>query len=128
MTRYEKNGVLHALGTPMQHPDKDGVTINPNADWLIANGWAEVIPEVIEPTPTPEPTAAELRKVAYATEQIIGWEGEMVTVDYANTLFNAYLAEGNTEVATTLSGLIAVAKAEIRAQYVDQTQLKDEDS
>ncbi len=119
MKQYTKNGVLHTLGVPMQHPDKEGFKINPNADWLIANGWTEIIPEVVEPTPTPEPTAAELRKIAYATESVIEWEGEMVAVDYANTLFNAYLAEGNTEVATTLSGLIAVAKEEIRGEYND---------
>lgn len=119
MTQYEKDGVLHMLGEPMIHPDKEGFTINPNADWLIANGWVEVIPEVVEPTPTPEPTSAELRKQAYANDPIIEWEGDMITVDYANTLFNAYLAEGNTEVATTLSALIAVAKTTIRAQYTD---------
>ncbi len=82
--------------------------------------------EEVEPETTPEPTAAVLRKQAYASNSIIEWEGEMLTVDAANSLFNAYLAEGNTEVATTLSGLIAEAKAAIREMYPEGEEVSND--
>lgn len=76
------------------------------------------IPEVVPPTPTAE----ELRKNAYETEEIINWpEGTdtMITVDQANLLYLDYFAEGNQDVCTKLQTLIATAKNDIRNRYPD---------
>ena len=71
-----------------------------------------------DPAPT-QPTPAELREQAYETEPLIEWQGELLTVDAANDLWLKYSAEGS-EVADTLSTLIAAAKAHIRELYPDE--------
>ena len=77
-----------------------------------------------EPEPVPvepaEKTPAELREAAYQTEAVIEYGGEMITVDEANKLYLQYLAEGDTDKTTALTGLIAAAKAQIRAEYPDE--------
>ena len=72
-----------------------------------------IVPEPEQPTP------AELREQAYETEPLIEWQGELLTVDAANDLWLKYSAEGS-EVADTLSTLIAAAKAHIRELYPDE--------
>lgn len=74
---------------------------------------------VVEPTPEPELTPAELREQAYNTEAIIEWDGKYITVTEAATLWQYYAAEGS-EKATELTALIAAAKATIREQYPDE--------
>lgn len=64
----------------------------------------------------PGATPAKKREKAYNTETIISWNGEMITVTEAATLWQYYAAEGS-ENATTLQTLIADAKATIREKY-----------
>ena len=61
---------------------------------------------------------AELREQAYNTERVIEWDGAMLTVTEAATLWQYYAAEGS-EKAGELTALIASAKAKIRAEYPD---------
>ena len=70
------------------------------------------IPAPIEPTP------AKMREKAYNTQKLIEWDGGMLTVTDAATLWQYYAAEGS-EKADMLSALIAEAKAKIRRQYAD---------
>ncbi len=91
-----------------------GTIINPTEEQLIAAGY-----ELIEPTATehiPELTAAQRRKEAYATEPIVDWEGEMLTIDEVNALYGAYLAEGDADKSAAISKLIASAKSVIRGR------------
>lgn len=114
-----------------------------SSHWTLANcpeGWA-VIPDgmvcenypfgtvivedgvVVAWTPSaipadPEPTAAELREIAYNTEPCIEWEGNMITVTQAAQLWQYYAAENNAK-AEQLTVLIAAAKAEIRERIHD---------
>ena len=64
-------------------------------------------------------TPKELREHAYETEKIIRYEGDMLTVDEANSKWQEYQAEGNSK-ANELTTLIANAKATIREQYPDE--------
>lgn len=75
----------------------------------------EKVEKPIVPVVKPEPTADELRKKAYATEKIVDFENELITVDKANLRFLQLLAEGKeTDV---LRGLIVNAKTMIRNKY-----------
>lgn len=83
----------------------------------VANGvvtaWeAGVIPA------DPQPTAEELREIAYNTEEIIPWDDKMITVTHAALLWQYYAAEGSAR-AEELTTLIAAAKAEIRGRIHD---------
>ena len=71
-----------------------------------------VIPE------DPQPTAEELREIAYNTEKCIEWEGEMITVTEAAQLWQYYAAEGSAK-ADQLTALISAAKSEIRSRIHD---------
>jgi len=124
---------------------RSNVRITPPAGWcVVPEGmlplenfpYGEIETTVIDevtyltkwtPLPIPEviplmPTAEELRKNAYETEEIINWpEGTdtMITVDQANLLYLDYFAEGNQDVCTKLQVLIANAKNDIRNRYPD---------
>ena len=63
---------------------------------------------------------SKLREEAYNAQNIIKWNGEMLTVTQAANLWQYYSAEGNTEKASKLTELIAEAKASIRDQYPDE--------
>lgn len=65
-----------------------------------------------------QPTAEELREIAYNEEEIIEWEDKMITVTHAALLWQYYAAEGS-ERAAQLTALIAAAKAEIRERIHD---------
>lgn len=69
----------------------------------------------VNPTPTP----AEQRESAYNTDPVIEWDGEMLTVTQAATMWQYYAAEGS-EKATELQTLIATAKQTIREQFPDK--------
>lgn len=78
-------------------------------------------------TPAPvveEPSPAEQREAAYNTEDIIEWDGEMITVTQAAQLWQYYAAEGSDK-ATALTVLIAEAKQIIREKYPDAEVLSD---
>lgn len=79
------------------------------------------VPTVTKWTPgeIPAPvefSPAEKREAAYNTEKLIQWDGEMLTVTEAATLWSYYAAEGS-EKAAELTALIAEAKAKIREEY-----------
>lgn len=64
-------------------------------------------------------TSREKREQAYETRACVEYDGQTLTVDAANKLYLAYSAEGQMERAQELSTLIAVAKADIRAEWPD---------
>lgn len=64
-------------------------------------------------------TPKELREQEYETNKCITYDGETLTVDEANRLWQEYQAEGNAK-AEELTTLIAAAKASIREQYPDE--------
>lgn len=66
-----------------------------------------------------ELTSREKREQAYETRACVAYDGQTLTVDAANKLYLAYSAEGQMERAQALSTLIAVAKADIRAEWPD---------
>lgn len=65
-------------------------------------------------------TGAEKRENAYEVDAIIEWQGEQLTVDGANKLWQAYTAEGKVSTAQELTAKIAEAKAQIRKEYPDE--------
>lgn len=77
-----------------------------------------------EPEPEPELTPAQKRENAYNTDPIIEWDGQNITVTEAAQQWEYYAAEGSDK-ATTLTELIAAAKAKIREQYPDTTEASD---
>ena len=80
-------------------------------------GEIPVEPEIV-------PTPAEQREQAYNTERIIEWDGELLTVTEAATLWQYYAAEGS-EKAGDLTALIVAAKENIRAKYPDEITEKE---
>ena len=73
--------------------------------------------------PEPEPehkTPAQQREEAYNTQEIIEWDGKMLTVTQAAQQWSYYAAEGRTDKTDALTVLIAEAKASIREQYPDE--------
>lgn len=70
--------------------------------------------------PVVKPTASQMRENAYNTEQVIEWDGAMITVTEASQKWQYYAAEGNTVKIDELTALIAEAKASIREQYPDE--------
>lgn len=114
-----------AAGTVTRYRD-DGFEIGQDAvsDYLrqeaIPGGFR--LTNVPVPQPAPEPpelTNKEKREQAYETRACVEYDGQTLTVDAANKLYLAYSAEGQMERAQELSTLIAVAKAEIRAEFPD---------
>lgn len=79
-------------------------------------------PEPVESTPVEELTPKEQRELAYKTRQSIEWEGSTLTIDEANMLYLAYLAEENTTLVNELSALIKTAKDEIRLEFPDKEE------
>lgn len=65
-------------------------------------------------------TGAEKRENAYEVDAIIEWQGDQITVDDANKLWQAYTAEGKVSIAQELTAKIAEAKAQIREEYPDE--------
>jgi hypothetical protein len=59
------------------------------------------------------------REIAYKIHTSIEYEGKRITVDKANQLYIAYLAENNMDKAYELSNLIIIAKDQIRADFPD---------
>lgn len=73
------------------------------------------------PIPEPElPTPAQLREEAYNTQNIIPWDGDLLTVTQAAQLWQYYAAEGNAAKTDKLTALIAAAKKSIREQFPDK--------
>ena len=70
--------------------------------------------------PVVKPTASQMRENAYNTEQVVEWDGAMITVTEASQKWQYYAAEGNTVKIDELTALIAEAKASIREQYPDE--------
>jgi len=72
-------------------------------------------------------TPAEMRETAYSNYRCIEYGGELLTVDEANRLWEAYCAEGSDK-ATALTALIAEAKSTIRKIHPDEPiESEDED-
>ena len=67
----------------------------------------------------PELSPSEQREMTYNTDQIIAWDGDMLTVTEAAQKWSYYAAEGDAAKMDALTALIAAAKAEIRAKYPD---------
>lgn len=67
-------------------------------------------------------TSVEKRENAYETEAIIEWQGDNITVDDGNKLWQAYTAEGKVATAQELTEKIAEAKAHIREIYPNKEQ------
>lgn len=66
-------------------------------------------------------TGVEKRKRAYKTEKLVEWDGDMLTVDAANKIWQQYAAEDSAKAAE-LTTLIAAAKADIRERYPDSNE------
>lgn len=64
-------------------------------------------------------TPAQQREVAYNSQALIEWDGEMLTVTQAATMWQYYAAEGS-EKANELQTLIATAKQNIREQFPEK--------
>ncbi|WP_206459473.1 hypothetical protein [Anaerovorax sp. IOR16] len=96
----------------------------PYYDFVLEN---EELVDIIEiESPHPIITSQEQREQAYETmiskednTPLILWENENLTVDQANKKWLDYSAEGNTEIANKLQGLIQIAKEYIRELYPD---------
>lgn len=86
------------------------------AQFLRDTGKNDVV--LVEPEPSDVPTPAEQREAAYNTEDIIEWDGEMLTVTQAAQKWQYYAAEGSPK-AEELTALIAEAKRTIREKYPD---------
>lgn len=90
----------------------DGTIVEIEKNVEAYDAYMEANPEMVVP-------ASELRRIAYETEPIVEWEGNMITVDQAEDLFGKYFAEGREDVYETLRRVIAEAKTTIREQYPD---------
>ena len=94
--------------------DEDQALYATNRYFRNANGNPELIP-VVEFIPIP----SERRKTEYATRRCIAWENDTLTIDAANLLYAAYLAEGDTGKAAAIQSLIVEQKTAIRAEIPD---------
>lgn len=59
------------------------------------------------------------RELSYKVHTTISYEGKFITVDTANKLYIAYIAEGDIIKASEISELIIDAKTRIREQFPD---------
>ncbi|NDV45519.1 hypothetical protein D0T49_00430 [Paludibacter sp. 221] len=91
--------------------DKQATFYEANKTATVYEVWNMKLNDILVLSP------ADQRQAAYATQPIIDWQGEMITVDEANKLFLDYSAEGKAEIITELQGLIREAKEAIRGQY-----------
>lgn len=97
---------------------KDGEYVNTIvADKAFACLYAEANGYTIEEV-LPSLVPAQQREQAYDKERIIAWDGDMITVTQAAALWQYYAAEGSDN-ASSLQGLIASAKSDIRKRYPD---------
>lgn len=94
--------------------DEDQALYATNLYFRGASGNPELIP-VVESIPIP----AEQRKTEYATRRCIALENDTLTIDGANVLYAAYLAEGDLEKAAEIQALIIEQKTAIRAEIPD---------
>lgn len=70
---------------------------------------------------TDEPlTPPQQRELAYETELICNWGNGVYTVDYMNSLWTKYSAEGAIETVEEIQSIISTAKQEIRERYPDR--------
>ena len=67
---------------------------------------------------------SQLRETAYSNYRCIEYGGELLTVDEANRLWEAYCAEGSDK-ATALTALIAEAKSTIRKIHPDKEETEN---
>lgn len=113
MAQYTKDGVTHTLGTPMQHPDREGFKINPNESWLLANGWTEV---------TEETTTAETYTPSYE-ELVEQYIAEQYSPAQETALINNYLAGGDeyAEEYAEYQSYRAVCKARAKEETETET-------
>ena len=84
----------------------------------VAQGWTYkdgVFATPVETVPIP----SERRKTEYATRRCVAWENDILTIDGANVLYAAYLAEGDLEKAAAIQTLIIEQKTAIRAEIPD---------
>lgn len=111
-------------GTVTRYRD-DGFEIGTDdvADYLrveaISGGFRLTNVPVPQPVEPVEQTPKERREAEYETRQCIVYDGESLTVDAANQLYLAYMAEGQTDRAQALGARIAAAKESIRAEFPD---------
>jgi len=97
-------------------------------DTIVQEGWIYDVdtgtfsepPEPIPPEPVPDTRSpAEKRKDTYEHMPIIDYNGNLITVDDANTRWWHYEAEGNMDAADNITTLIAAAKRQIREMFPD---------
>ena len=78
--------------------------INPSEEQIIADGWVEYIPQVIEPIEIPIEEQRRQTYQAEADQYLIAYQG--------------YLLEGNIEKAEEQKALYLSKKQEIRERYL----------
>ena len=123
---YEAAGYLPIVDTPMPETAEDAEPVYYTSHWEEQDGrvvrvWVEMEPPEPEPVPVPrELTPAERRELAYDTEPVIAWEGQMLTVTDAAQVWAYYAAEGRSDKTDELTALIAAAKYSIRAKWPDE--------
>lgn len=123
---YENGGHDNQSTVPKVLPD--GWAVIPNSMATDNFPFGEVVAEEIDGVMTvtswtpgeipaaPAPAPAEQREKAYNEERLIEWNGDMLTVTEAATLWQYYAAEGS-EKAQMLTTLIVKAKEAIRGKY-----------
>ena len=123
-----------AYPNPKNQPFPDGIALNDNQAeiFFTYNGFVDVSENPVTVTPNldawnawkvahpmVEKAPSLLREEAYNTNPVIEWNGSMLTVTEANSLWQYYAAEGSAQ-ADVLQKLIASAKAEIRERFPDE--------
>lgn len=96
--------------------DEPPETISGKLIKYIGGAWVyedEPVMPIVEPIPS------EQRKTEYATRRCIALENDTLTIDAANLLYAAYLAEGDTAKAAAIQTLIIEQKTAIRAEIPD---------
>lgn len=86
----------------------------PTPEILSEMGFVELVQsvEIVELTP------AQQRQLAYETEPIISWQGEMLTCDEARlNRLSAYYYSNQTEKLQQLQALWLAARTEIQNRY-----------
>lgn len=87
----------------------------------VAQGMRYQNGEWLPPEDPPQPSPAKLRESAYANDQVIEWDNQMITVDEANVIFLRYFAENDAK-ASAIQALIISAKASIRELFPDEEE------
>lgn len=122
---YMREGYLPIVDTPMPETAEDAEPVYYTSHWeeqvgQIVRVWTETEPPAEETAPAPEMTPAGRRELAYDTEPVIAWEGQMLTVTDAAQVWAYYAAEGRSDKTDELTALIAAAKYSIRAKWPDE--------